>query len=645
MPSNHDGLGGEPNVSEHRETNPAASIPTLSTHTPEQIERYWLEHVYRGDRVAQLTVRAVVMGAVLGVVTGLSNLYVGLKAGWSLGVVITASIMCWAIWSTFVRVRLARTPMTILETNAMASTASAAGYSTGTVMTSAVSAYLMVVGEHLPFWQLTLWVLTVGVLGVFMAIPMKRQFVNVEQLPFPTGTAAAETLRGLFAEGEEGRRRARALFLALGVGVLVKWMTSGTSALAAATDSAWLGSLAVPELLPTPAMQEAVPFLASAFAYTWALEVSTLLVAAGVIVGWRVCWSLMLGSVLCFGVLAPWMHDLGAIESLGYGGIVQWSLWGGVSLMVVSGLLMFFLQWRTVLRAFSGLRDLLGKRRRSADADPMARVEVPASWFVAGVTVAGLALVVLEAAVFDIPVPLGVVAVALAFVLAIVAARATGETDITPVGALGKIAQLGYGGLMRGQMVPNLMAAGVTAGVASSSADLLTDLRSGYLLGASPRKQFWAQFAGVWVGALVVVAAFMYVLIPDPGMLGTAQWPAPAGRVWRSVAELLSVGFEALHPSAVYAIWIGAAAGVVLVALDRRCPRLRPYVPSATGLGLAFVLPAFNALSFCMGGGIALYLARRRPAFHARYTVAIAAGLIAGESLTGIVAALILAQS
>ena len=75
------------------------------------------------------------------------------------------------------------------------------------------------------------------------------------------------------------------------------------------------------------------------------------------------------------------------------------------------------------------------------------------------------------------------------YVLAIVACRATGETDTTPVGAMGKITQLTYGILAPANVVTNLMTASITAGAASSSADLLTDLKSGYLLGGNPRKQ------------------------------------------------------------------------------------------------------------------------------------------------------------
>ena len=83
--------------------------------TPEEIERQWYEHVYRGDRMRQLTWRAVLMGSVLGSVLSLTNLYIGLKAGWGFGVAITACILSYAIWTTLHRARIVRTPMTILE--------------------------------------------------------------------------------------------------------------------------------------------------------------------------------------------------------------------------------------------------------------------------------------------------------------------------------------------------------------------------------------------------------------------------------------------------------------------------------------------------------------------------------------------------
>ncbi len=93
--------------------------------------------------MAQLTWRAVLIGSCLGGVLSLTNLYIGLKAGWGFGVAITASILSYAIWTSLLKVGLARTPMTILENNCMQSTASSAGYSTGGTLVSAFAAYIL----------------------------------------------------------------------------------------------------------------------------------------------------------------------------------------------------------------------------------------------------------------------------------------------------------------------------------------------------------------------------------------------------------------------------------------------------------------------------------------------------------------------
>src|SRR5262249_38660613 len=110
--------------------------------TPEEIERQWYEQVYRGrgDSMAERTWRAVLIGSCLGGVLWLTNLSMGLRAGWGLGVATTPSILSYAIWTSLLKVGLARTPMTILENNCMQSTASSAGYSTGGTLVSAFAA-------------------------------------------------------------------------------------------------------------------------------------------------------------------------------------------------------------------------------------------------------------------------------------------------------------------------------------------------------------------------------------------------------------------------------------------------------------------------------------------------------------------------
>ena len=101
---------------------------------------------------------------------------------------------------------------------------------------------------------------------------------------------------------------------------------------------------------------------------------------------------------------------------------------------------------------------------------------------------------------------------------------------------------------------------------ALSSADLLTDLKSGYLLGANPRKQFLAQFAGIFVGTLVTCLSFA-VLVPNAEALGGKQFPAPAAQTWSAVAQALGKGLSALEPLKVWLIVLGSAVVGLLVGL------------------------------------------------------------------------------
>src|SRR6516164_8987310 len=131
-----------------------------------------------------------------------------------------------------------------------------------------------------------------------------------------------------------------------------------------------------------------------------------------------------------------------------------------------------------------------------------------------------LAVIWMGHTLFHIQYWMGLIAVLATFFLVVVSARATGETDITPVGPLSKITQLTFGALAPGNISTNLMTANISAGATSAAGDLLTDLKSGYLLGANPRQQFLAQFFGVFAGALIIVPVF-FILIPDVNVLGT----------------------------------------------------------------------------------------------------------------------------
>jgi uncharacterized oligopeptide transporter (OPT) family protein len=193
---------------------------------------------------------------------------------------------------------------------------------------------------------------------------------------------------------------------------------------------------------------------------------------------------------------------------------------------------------------------------------------------------------------FQIPLWASLLAIPLAIVMGFVAARVTGETDITPTKALGPVTQLVYGVITPGNLSGNIMAANVTGGIGLHAADLLTTLKTGWLLGASPRVQFFAQLFGVLAGAAVVIPAFN-ILIPDPSTLGSDAWPAPACLVWAGVSKAFSTGIGSLHPSARTGILAGSLLGVALALHERFAPKkVKHLVPSPAGMGIRWSSPA-----------------------------------------------------
>src|SRR5215469_14166217 len=547
--------------------------------TPEEIEQQWFEQVYRGqgDSMAQLTWRAVLIASCLGGVLSLTNLYIGLKAGWGFGVAITASILSYAIWTSLLKVGLARTPMTILENNCMQSTASSAGYSTGGTLVSAFAAYIIVNHQSMSVRLMLAWVFFIAVLGVTMAIPMKRQMINIEQLRFPSGIAAAETLRALHAKGSQGLRAAKALGLAGLIAAMDKVWAEGLSTMSASLERFSSGAL-LTGLQKWSLGGHYEAWSGRTVFFSW----DFIFVAAGAITGMRVCATMFVSGTLCWAVVVPALQTKGVIEGTGFAAIVQWTLWFGASCMVAAGVLSFALSWRTALSAFRDLGQMLSFRLAASEPGRMEAIEAPMSWFAVGQIVSLVALAWLGHASFGMPVWQSAIAVALSFWLALVACRVTGETDTTPVGAMGKVTQLIFG------------------------------------------------------GTVVSVLTFA-VLVPNAQVLGTDQFPAPAAQTWSAVAIALGKGLSSLETVKLWLIFTGAVVGVVLTLAPVLLPKYQGYLPSAAAFGLAWVFHWYYGLLFFLGALVALLLERRKPKLAEEFTLPVALCVVAGGSRIAVV--------
>lgn len=604
-------------------------------------EAVWLRDVYRPDDT-NLTVRAVLAGAAIGVVMCLSNIYVFFKTGWSLGVTITACILAYALFRALQA--FGARPLTMLENNALTTVASGAGYMTGGGNMAAYGALLVVTTLRPDALPMIIWFASIAALGVFAAIPIKRQLINREALAFPTGTATAETLRSIHQAGEPSKpdepELPQAQALDGGGPSKPRGAERGNKAVKLLGLSAlFAAGLAVVRNLKYIEETYAPGLAISGHSLKeWGLSFKTELVylGAGALMSFRTGWSLLVGALFTYGILAPWLLEQQLIAGVSLKKIVEWTVWPGAAMLVAAGLTSFALDYKSLVRAFKGIGAIFDRSKRKAQG--IDAVETPEWWFPAGFLLLAPVVIVLMSVLFDIPMWAALFAVPLAVLMGFIAARVTGETDVTPTKALGPLTQMMYGGITPGNLSGNIMSANVTGGIGLHAADLLTTLKTGWLLGAKPRHQLYAQLFGVVAGAIVIVPLFNLV-IPDPKALGTPEWEAPSVLVWAGVSEAFAGGLDKLGTEARYAILIAGVVGMVLALAERFAPpKAKAFIPSPYGLGLAFVLSASSSIMMFIGAAIAEVLRRRQ---QAGGIVPVASGVIAGESLMGVLFAVL----
>lgn len=597
-------------------------------------DEWWLKNVYKGD-MPQLTFRAAITGMFLGGFLCLTNLYVGIRTGWTLGVGITSVTLSFAIFKILSKMNAGK-EMTLLENNAMQSIATSAGYMTAPLI-SAIPAYMVVTGQVMNPWHVAIWITLLSILGVFFAFPLKKRFINDEQLPFPEGYAAGVVMHNLHTgEGSDGIFKAKILSAGAAVSALIETLRNekimhALKAPFLTLPEYWddiVYKVITPKVLGTPLKD-----------LTVRLDSSIVMVATGGLLGTRTALSIMVGAFTNYFILAPLMIKHGIIASATFKNISMWSLWGGVAMMTTSSLYAFFSKPDVLLSAFKRSKD-------PSQKDVLAHIELPLWVSAIGIPVTGAAIVIMGHHYFGIHYWLGILAVPLVFVFTLIAVNSTGLTAITPGSALSKLTQLTYSVLAPGNIPTNIMTAGITTEVSLNASNLLMDIKPGYMLGAKPRQQAVGHILGIIAGSIVAVPVFYLLFHGDITLFSTDKFPMPAVQIWKSVAEVLAKGLHFLHPSAQLAVVIGAVLGIVFEVLNRRLKG--GFILSGVGVGLGFVLRFTDSLSMCLGSFIFWLIARRsrsKESFSYRVFVenqeTVCAGAIAGGSLIGIVLILI----
>lgn len=640
------------------------AIPTL---TPEQVatwsreekDRWWLANVFRGD-MAQLTIRSAVTGFLLGGLLSATNLYIGAKTGWSLGVGLTSVILAFAMFKVLSSIGLAK-DFTILENNAMQSTATAAGYMTGPLI-SGIAAYMMVSNVVMPWWQMLSLNVVLAILGVFVAFPMKRRFINDEQAPFPEGAACGVVLDTLYtSDARVGLFKAKALAIAaLVAGALKFCMGEGYQKLLQGKILGQKVAWHLAEHLDYLYYKLNGPVIRifggdiRNFGLSPTLDLA--MFGAGGLMNVRYATNMVVGMAIMWGFLAPMAVSWGDV--MGPNGdiltpamsfkyrdvLVSWALWSGVAMLVMASMASLFAKPQVFVAAFA---TLFGKHK-SAGSDPLRNIEVPLWISFVGVPVVGAIGVWMLHDWFGVKWQWGALAVPLIIALTLVAAQATSMTSITPTGSLSKITQFTFGALDRQVPATNLMTALMTTEVASNASNLLMDIKPGYMLGAKPRQQAIGHVIGIIAGACASTPLF-YVLFLSGRKEGasiletmTDKFPFPGALQWKGVSDLVSKGIGGMPNSALVAMIVAAAIGLIFEIVRVVTKGKSPVSPLAIGLGI--VLPPDSTMAMFAGALFFTLMSKRYKAregsFGKRLWVdthePICAGIIAGAALIGI---------
>ena len=637
--------------------------------TRAQKDQWWFTNVFRGD-MPQLTLRSGLTGFVLGGILAATALYIGAKTGIGIGVGLTSVILAFAFFRMLHGAGLAA-DMTILENNCTQSIATAAGYMTQPLISS-LAAYMLVTGVVVTWWQMMVWLVVIACIGVLVAFPMKRRFINDEQLPFPEGRASGVVLDALYTGAAgAGMFKARLLgYTALGTGLWQALVSDGWMKLLQfklLRMDRWAG-MKEPWTIHERLDTYYYDFAAKADAWIpkilgtdvrvlgLRLTLDAAMLGVGGLMGIAVATSCLLGAFVNFAVLAPLMIQAGdivarvtpagAVVPISRAEIVnQWSIWWGVTMMVAGSLVSLAAKPELFTAAF---KSVFGKKAASTGPDVLAHIELPLWVSFVGVPILSLLAAYIAHAFFGVPFLLALVSLPLIFVLTVICTNSMALTSWTPTGSLAKITQFTMGAIDRSNPASNLLPAGMTAEIAANAANLLSDIKPGYMLGGKPRQQAVGHVIGIIAGAAACVPLYFLLFLPPDahGVRSTAtlvseQFAMPAALQWKGVAEIIAKGLKGLPVSALLAMAV-AALSAVAIEVARIVTKGR-FPLSAVSIGLGVVLPPEATLAMFAGALMFWVMGLRHKApgtrAHEIWVAGcepICAGLISGAALMGI---------
>jgi putative OPT family oligopeptide transporter len=591
-------------------------------------------HISPEEELPELTVRAVVIGALLGALFAAANAYVGLKVGLTVSASIPVAVVSMAI------LRAARGDRKILENN-MAQTVGSAGESLAAGLIFTMPA-LYLWGRNPDFGMLLLTTLLGGTLGVLFMIPLRRFLIvqEHENLPYPEGTACAEVLKA----GESGGSAASKVFAGLGVGALF------------GLGLKFFG--VIKEGITWPLHFMVGKGSAGAYATNLSLTTTPSLLGVGYILGIRVGGMMLAGAALGVLVLVPLLVFAGdfvsgtippsgtALEELTPDGVRgDYIRYIGAGAVTAGGLISLF---KTLARFVASMRTSLKHRRELSEKHapgekPRTNVDLPYGIAVAiGLACAGAmwAFGVVDSVWGAMAVLLfsGIFVAVSSQIVGLVGASSNPVSGMTITTLLGTaLILLSHGAAGVAGMAQTISVGAVVCIAACMAGDTSQDLKTGFLLGATPRRQQIGELIGTVTTAIALAAIFPFILmkpveggqvlnIAGPVAEGVAQainpeFEAPQANIMKAIVEGI---FEGNLPWTL--IFIGMFVAIVVELLGA------PSLPFAVGLYLPFGMSAA-----VFSGGLVRWITEKKVGKRqAELGVLAASGLIAGEALIGL---------
>ena len=569
----------------------------------------------RPEGAKEFTLRAVLCGVGVAAVIGASYPYVVMKLGFGPNISVVSAFF------GYLALGLVFKDFTRWENNIVQTAGTAAGQTS--FMCVLMAAFDMLRMRPALHFTLTLsplqsfaWLVSAGLLGVFLAVPMRQHFVVDEQLPFADGVAAAETLVVLDSRGPEAQKAARAMGVGTVLSAVVMLLRADAKVF---KPGGRLGSLALWSRLPFQEMWAfgSQSFQTMAVGLSWSL----LSLGSGMLVGARITSSMLLGALLSWVVAPKLLLSSGVIHDFTRREVLLWVMWPATGMLVSSGLTALVLRWRLLVKTFKNL-----------SGPAASEGEFPMKFVIAGTLASAVALIIVQKVSLGMPLWMTVVAMLLSIPLMLVSLRVLGETNWGPISAMSNMMQGIFGLLAPGHIAANMAASGTTGTIAAESEGLMQDYKTGYLIGSSPRHLTYAQLIATPVGEAAV--SLMYPLLRDKYGIGESGLSSPISVKWAGFAELLSQGLSAIAPSAVWALGLATALGVVFTLLEQRWKR---FVPSPTGVGIGMLVPASAIFTMFAGGMLQLAWRARSPKSADAYVIPLASGFIAGEAIVAVV--------